>query len=402
MARVPPVLIAGGGISGLSLALALGKCGLASIVLERSAGFSEAGAGIQLGPNATRVLERIGVASRLAAHAGKPAGLMVRDGRTGRHLATLPLGDWIQARHGMPYWVAHRADLHTALLDAARAHPLVTIETGFDVAAIETGGGMIFVREHGGRQHAGLIVAGADGLWSTVRRLLWHTKAPPFTGRTATRALIPAANAPSMFDPQRMGVWLAPGVHVVHYPIRGGAEIAVVVIARDDWSEEGWGALADPAELMARTAHLAPDIRRFLGLAREWRRWALFDPPPLPCWSKGRATLLGDAAHPIMPFLAQGGAMGLEDADCLADTLAAMPHSPETALKAYERVRLPRVARVQAATRRNGWIYHLDGPLAAARNLVLRTASSEQLMKSYDWLYGWAREEVSRRRQSES
>lgn len=401
MARVPPILIAGGGISGISLALALGHRGLASIVLERATDFSEAGAGIQLGPNATRVLGRIGVASRLAAHAGKPAGLMVHDGRTGRHLATLPLGDWILARHGMPYWVAHRADLHTALLDTARAHPLVTIETGFDVTAIETSGETAIVRERSGRQHAGLIVAGADGLWSTVRRLLWHTEAPPFTGRTATRALVPATAVRATFDLQHMGVWLAPGVHVVHYPIRGGTEIAVVVIARDDWSEEGWGAPADPAELMTRTAHLAPDIRSFLGRAREWRRWALFDPPPLPCWSKGRATLLGDAAHPIMPFLAQGGAMGIEDADCLAEALAATPHSPEAALEAYERVRRPRVARVQAATRRNGWIYHLDGPLAAARNLVLRTASRERLMKTYDWLYGWTGEDAASRTTSE-
>jgi salicylate hydroxylase len=387
--KLGPVLIAGGGIGGLTLGLALASEGIASTILERAEVFSEAGAGIQLGPNAVRVLQNLGVAAPLAPMVACPQAIILLDGPSGRPLARLPLGAWIAHRHGAPYWVARRADLQTALLAVVRGSPLIEIATAFQVERFEASGEEICVFSKAGRMASGALLVGADGHWSTVRQRLWPSGALSFTGMTAARALLPAQALPCPSSEPVTSVWLAPRCHVVHYPVHGGAEMAAVVIASDHWDGRGWSAAANRATVLDKLAPFTPELRKVLSSARDWRKWALYDHAPLEHWSRGRATLLGDAAHPILPYLAQGGAMAIEDAVTLAAVLAAHQADAVGALLRYERLRRRRVSRVQSASRANGRIYHLAGPLAAARNLFLKNVPGGLIMSRYDWLYGW-------------
>jgi len=388
MATPPPILIAGGGIGGLALALALAQKGRGSIVLEQRDAFAAAGAGIQLGPNGVRVLQRLGVADALRPLVGEPEAIRVHEGGTARTLATLPLGEWIAARHGAPYWVAHRGDLHGTLLAAAAAEPRITLRPGFGLAALEQTQEGVEATSAGGEALAGRALVGADGLWSSVRQVVCPAPAPQFAGATATRAIIPAAQAGALRAPV-VGLWLTPGVHVVHYPVRAGAEIAVVVIAGEDWQGREWEAEADRKRLLARMRGFHGGLTEVLARVPQWRKWALYRLPPLPRWSAGRIALLGDAAHPMLPYLAQGGVLALEDAVVLGDCLEAHPGDEAHALRAFEAKRRARAQRVQAMSLRQGRIYHLAPPLSWARDAALRLIPGAWLMAGYDWLYGW-------------
>lgn len=383
------VLIAGGGIGGLSLALALARHGIASHVLERSKAFSEAGAGIQIGPNGMRVLALLEVHRRLDAAAGRPNAICVRDARRGRLLAALPLGDWIERRHGAPYVVTHRADLQAALLTRVREEALIEIHNGFEIADLIERADAIEARSATGEHIAGALLVGADGLWSRLRERAAPATRLEFSGRTAARAVVPASAVPHAIDAASTGVWLSPGAHVVHYPVRGGGEIAIVVVVEERFERHEWNSAADPPQLKPALAGLDPALLGLLDAAPGWRRWGLFTTPELTTWRAGRLILLGDAAHPVLPFLAQGAVLALEDAAVLANALAADLNNWPIALTTYEHRRRRRVARVQAASRRNGQVYHLAGPLARARNAALRFTSGERIMAGYDWLYGW-------------
>jgi len=388
MATPPPILIAGGGIGGLALALALAQKGRGSIVLEQRDAFAAAGAGIQLGPNGVRVLQRLGVADALRPLVGEPEAIRVHEGGTARTLATLPLGEWIAARHGAPYWVAHRGDLHGTLLAAAAAEPRITLRPGFGLASLEQTQEGVEATSAGGEALAGRALVGADGLWSSVRQVVCPAPAPQFAGATATRAIIPAAQAGALRAPV-VGLWLTPGVHVVHYPVRAGAEIAVVVIAGEDWQGREWEAEADRKRLLARMRGFHGGLTEVLARVPQWRKWALYRLPPLPRWSVGRIALLGDAAHPMLPYLAQGGVLALEDAVVLGDCLAAHPDDEASALRAFEAKRRARAQRVQAMSLRQGRIYHLAPPLSWTRDAAVRLIPGAWLMAGYDWLYGW-------------
>lgn len=389
MSMAAPVLIAGGGIGGLATAIALAQRGIPARVLERRSRLSEAGAGIQIGPNGVRALRRLGADRLLAASAARPSAITVRDGAGGTVLARLPLGDWIEKRHGAPYWVAHRRDLQTALLERTAELPLASITTGFAVADVEITNIGVRVRSDAGDAAEGIALVAADGQFSRLRRDHFTSTALGFSGKTAARTVLSAEDAAGLPDITAVGVWLAPDAHVVHYPVRAGREIAVVVIIDENWQEEDWGAPADRSRLMAALEHFSPQLQTALAAAPDWRRWALLDADPLSTWSRGRVTLLGDAAHPIQPFLAQGGAMALEDALTLADCLHANSANAEAAFLAYENARKRRTARVVSASRRNGRIYHLSGLAALARNAVLRTLPGARVLASFDWLYGW-------------
>jgi salicylate hydroxylase len=388
MAADRPVLIAGGGIGGLALALALAQRGRSSLVLERRGVLATEGAGIQLGPNGVRVLRQLGIADALRPHVGEPDSIEVHDGRSGRTLASLPLGDWLAARHGAPYWVAHRGDLHAALLAAAGRDPRITVRSGCEVASAAQTGQRVQAMCASGETVAGEALVGADGLWSSVRRAIAPGVAPQFVGATATRAVIPASQAGSLAMPV-VGLWLTPGVHVVHYPVRQGSEVAVVVIAAEDWQGTEWDAQADGALLRSRLEGFHPLLADVLARVADWRKWALHRLEPLPGWTAGRITLLGDAAHPMLPYLAQGGVMAMEDALVLARCLADGGGGVEAALLRYEDQRRTRAGRVQALSLRNGRIYHMRPPLAWARNGVLRLLPGARLMAGFDWLYGW-------------
>ena len=387
MSARQPILIAGGGIGGLALALALAKRGHDSIVLERQDGFAPIGAGIQIGPNGMRVLQALGLAEALQPFAGVPEAIVVHAGSSGRVLTRLPLGTWIANRHGAPYWVAHRGDLHRVLLDAVLADPRIAIRTGFDVVAVSEIATGVTVTARSGATETGRALIGADGLWSTVRQSFPGMPAPAFAGATATRTVIPAALAGRLAIPA-VGLWLNPQAHVVHYPVRGGSEIAVVVIAREDWQDHAWDAEADAASLVAHLAPFHSSLTDVLGGVTSWRKWALHRLPPLPSWTNGRVALLGDAAHPMLPYLAQGGALAMEDASVLADCLC-VSEDTSGSLNSYASLRRQRAQRVQTASVRQGRIYRLAPPFSHARDAVFRFVPAALLMARLDWLYDW-------------
>jgi salicylate hydroxylase len=391
MADDAPILIAGGGIGGLALALALARRGRSSIVLERQSALSADGAGIQLGPNGVRVLQGLGLARALKPWVGEPRAIEVFAGANGRRLARLPLGPWIAARHGAPYWTVHRGDLHRILGEAAGADPRIEIRTKFEVAEVAQTAGQVSVRDDEGRAVSGPVLVGADGLWSAVRASFLPDAAPRPAGATATRTVIPAPEAGLLLT-GCVGLWLGPQAHVVHYPVREGAELAVTVIAREDWQGRTWAAEADTGLLRQRLARFDPGLGQVLapaaGRQHAWRKWALNTLPTLPGWTRGRIVLTGDAAHPMLPYLAQGGALALEDALVLADCLHGAAE-PSAALVRFEALRRARARRVQAASRRQGHIYRLAAPFSWARNAVLTLAPGTWLMAGLDWLYGW-------------
>lgn len=384
-----PLLIAGGGIGGLTTALALAHRGIASRVLEKNPTFSEAGAGIQIGPNGMRVLTELGVGKALERMAAAPEAIHIFDGLSGRLLTELPLGHGIEARHGAPYVVAHRADLQSALLDRVREEPLITVTTDFAVTGIDHTGASVRVQGASGDVAEGPALVAADGVWSYVRRAVFSAAPLPFARRTAARTLIDRTAAPQPFSSLATGLWLASKAHVVHYPVRAGREIAVVVVVEDDWRSEDWNTETSLAKVLAGVTGFAAELPRFLRLGQDWRKWSLYTPTPLPRWTNGKVALLGDAAHPVLPFLAQGGVLAIEDAAVLAECVSQQPTDLASALLTYERLRQPRAAKVQAASERNGRLYHLAGPLASARNLALRAIPPVRLIASYDWLYGW-------------
>ena len=385
------VAIAGGGIGGIATALALAGHGIASDVYERRDTFPEEGAGIQIGPNGTRILQRLGVAELLQAHAATPDGLSVRDGKTGRELTRLPLGGWIAERHGAPYWTAHRRDLHAALRARAETSPLIELRTSAEIVSFATDGDSAGIRAtgaHGETLNASALVC-ADGLWSNLRKKIAPGAAPQPVGKVAYRCVIPADDLASEFTPNAVHIWLAPGAHVVHYPVNAGRDIALVVIADDTLREPGWDTSASAEAVREKVREYAPPLQALVAKSNNWRCWSLYRMPPIERWSNSHATLLGDAAHPVLPFLAQGAVLALEDAVTLAAALADRHNSVETSLQNYEHARRPRARRVVEASQRNGRIYHMAGAAALARNTTMRLAPPARVMAAFDWLYGW-------------
>jgi salicylate hydroxylase len=385
--KTPPILIAGGGIGGLATALALALRGYMSHVLERRAAFAEDGAGIQIGPNGTRILRELGIADTLRTRAGVPQAIVVHGGGAGDVLTRIPLGDWIERRHGAPYWTIHRQDLHAVLLERARSVPLINISTTARVTGFTIDGEAVTAELTGGRTLTGAALIGADGLWSSVRRALAPHVVPRFSGKSAVRAVVDARQSAAALDKDCTHIWLRPGAHIVHYPVRQGREIAIVVILDDTEASEGWSTGVTPSWLGPRIAGFPKDVRDLISAAQTWRKWSLFVDGAPRTWSRGPVTLLGDAAHPVLPFLAQGGVLALEDAVTLAACIDTAPHAI-AAMKAYERQRKARAQRVARASLRNGRIYQLDGLAARARDAALKTLPPGRLMASYDWLYG--------------
>jgi salicylate hydroxylase len=399
LASVRTVVIAGAGIGGLTLALALARRGFHVAVFETADRLEAVGAGIQLSPNASRILVALGLEEWLRPHVVIPKELMVRNSHADRVLARGPLGAAATERYGAPYWTIHRGDLQLALCDAVAATPDIALHLGAKVEDFATRDGGVTVaiaRGEQSREQPGIALIAADGLWSDLRRRLGHRATPHFAGHTAWRALVPADTAPPEFAAPAVNLWLGRDAHLVHYPVKAGRMINVVAIVRDDWREPGWTAPGLRSELLDRfpAGLWHRSARDILGAPEQWQKWALYDCAPFAHWGKGPVTLLGDAAHPMLPYLAQGAAMAIEDAAVLADCLALGPDDAPSALRAYESRRLGRTARTQNAARRNGAVYHLDqyylgGAGALLRTLALMGMGGSRLISRYDWLYGW-------------
>jgi salicylate hydroxylase len=397
----PSVLIAGAGIGGLTAALALARRGIAVALFEQAGQLAEAGAGIQLSPNATRVLIALGLAARIEPATVAPAAVRLRAARSDRDIATMPLAA-MSARLGAPYWVIHRADLQAALHDAVAREPRISMVLGahvMDFAVGRDGVRASIRRGDAVTEHAGTVLIGADGLWSGLRAHLGDASLPRAAGRTAWRAVVPAADLPARFAMPEVTLWLGADGHLVHYPIRGGSAVNIVAVARDprqsaDWSANrsaSWAADATADEVLERfpASAWASDARTLLTAPELWQKWALYDRKPSIRWGQGPVTLLGDAAHPMLPFLAQGAATAIEDAAVLADALARAPEQPRAALRAYEAARRRRTARVQRSARRNDLLYHLAWPAGTIRDAALRALGGARLLAQYDWIYGW-------------
>jgi salicylate hydroxylase len=381
------VLIAGAGIGGLSAAIALAHCGISSHVLERSKAFSTDGAGIQLGPNATRILKKWGILDALDALAVRPECIKIHDGLSGALLNSVPLGKTSLKRYGAPYLVVHRADLHKSLLEYSRDLDRVTLKRHFDVERVTESQNPVAVLSSDGAKEKGSLVIGADGLWSRIRSEVSPNSQTCFSGKTAWRTLLDISSLPTQFSEKKVGLWMAPSAHLIHYPVRAGKALNIVAVIHDTSAEQGWNIPGDSGKIETIFCDWPEAIRSLISGVETWRKWSLASMPPLKSWSRDDVVLLGDAAHPVLPFLAQGGALAIEDADALATALNNRRASQAAALQDYESARRVRASAVQSASRRMGTIYHMSGLAAYARNMVLSRRDPEALLKSYDWLY---------------
>jgi salicylate hydroxylase len=383
------ILIAGAGIGGLAAALACAQRGMDVTVLEAAKEFGEVGAGIQLGPNAMKVLAALGLEKDVLQVASLPEAIVIADAASGKPISRMLLGEAVKQKYGAAYVSMHRADLHAVLLAAVHAAG-VQLHTNQTLQNYEHSAQYICRREPDFDQKYDVLI-GADGLWSQVRSQMLKDGAPPATGHAAFRALLPAQTVPEALRTPHVRTWWARDVHVVSYPVRGGSLWNLVVLAEmPDSQEDGWSLNASHKQVMQLFKRTEPLLKELLDAGGEqqdsWKRWNLFDRKSLSAahMAQGRVALLGDAAHPMLPYLAQGAAMALEDAWVLAECLnhADVP----LALQTYAKSRATRTARVVRTASRNGQIFHHSGFMAVARDAVLALQGTGTL--GLPWLYG--------------
>jgi salicylate hydroxylase len=386
------VVVIGGGIGGISAALQLLKAGLDAHVYEQAPHIAEIGAGIQISPNASRLLLRLGLKAAMDAVGVRPATVHQRRWDNGRTLQRAPLGLEIEAAFGAPYYHFHRADLVRLLADAL---PPERLHTGHKLTGLEQKGERVVARfENGATAEADLVV-GADGIHSRVRSLVFGPEKPRFTGCVAWRGLVPAGRITHLSIGTASHSWLGPGAHVVHYWVSGGRMMNVVcVVEHGDWTQESWTDKGEVADVLARYDDWHPTVRQLIAAFPETFIWALHDRAELPCWSAGRVTLLGDACHPMLPMMAQGAAQSIEDGAALAALLKAMPDDIAGALARYEAVRKPRATKLQQASAANRTRFHLpDGDAQRARDEAM-AVSGDRSIANIGWLYTHDAEQV--------
>ena len=388
MTEEVPILIIGGGIGGMTAALALARAGFAAHIAERSPEFGEIGAGIQLAPNALRVLDGLGVLPELAALAVRPRRLVLMHADTGEHLTTVDFGEPFERRYGYAYTVMHRGDLLTVLHQACLAEDRITLETSREVTGVSDDGGAARVRfADGGGYECGAVV-GADGLWSAARTLISGDR-PVCQEFVAYRGTLPAGNGVPA-GPDDEVIWIGPGKHLVQYPIRRGELYNQVAVfrswryTRDVELTDDWGT---PAELDESFAAACDQVRAGVALINRDRRWVMYDREPLDNWTVGRITLLGDAAHPMVQYLAQGACQAIEDAGCLARQLTEYDGDIIKAFAAYQAERIPRTALIQRAARAWGQIWHDSGPVIPVLRDRILTRRDPGDYTDLDWLY---------------
>jgi salicylate hydroxylase len=330
----------------------------------------------------------LGLTEAVSALAVFPENLIMLDAITGEEVTRVPLDGRFRARFIHPYALIYRPDLLSVLLDACRGNGLIDLHTAQKVAAVDQHGNGVTARTDGGARYDGAALIGADGLWSTIRQLVVGDGKPNVAGHITYRAVLPTKEVPEDLRRWSMTFWAGEKVHLVIYPLRGGELYNLVAVFHSNRYEEGWDSFGDPAELHERFARTCEPVRTLLGKIESWRMWVLCDRPPVKNWSKGRVTLLGDAAHPMLQYLAQGACMAIEDAVCLADRVESARGDYARAFEAYQAARYLRTGRVQIMARVYGEFYHASGVARELRNMMLSARTAEQSFEAMQWLYG--------------
>jgi len=383
-----PILISGGGIGGLITAYALARQGFPVRLFEQSPEFREVGAGIQLGPNIFRVLEKIGLKDAVLADAHRPPAQEMRDALTGKLIVRIPLEEDFFQRFGGPYAVTHRADIHGTFLKVCQNSNLVTLETSRRVDSFEDTGKGVTVTLENGQKAEGRALIGCDGMWSKIRERIVGDGKPRVSGHIAYRAVLKREDVPKDLWRPEVVLWAGPRTHLVHYPLRRGELYNLVAVFHSDHYEEGWNAEGSKDLLWQHFKGQRPEVLRMLERIETWRMWVLCDREPVKNWTLGRVTLLGDAAHPMLQYLAQGACMATEDAVLLAEKARAHPDDLPAAFNAYTQDRYLRTARVQIMARVYGDFYHARGVTAELRDITLSGRTPQQSYDGIAWLYG--------------
>lgn len=384
-----PFLVAGGGIGGLAAALALARSGHAVAVFEQAERFGEIGAGIQLGPNAFHALDRLGVGQVARDAAVFIDGLVLMDALSDERVCLIPLEEDFRRTFGNPYAVAHRADLHGALLETCRAHAGVELVTRHRVVNYRQDAERVVAQFDTGGERAGIGLIGADGLRSAIRQRIVGDGEPRVSGHTTFRSVIPTSGMPADLRWNAATLWAGPGCHIVHYPLRGWELFNLVATWHSGETEAVAGQPVETETVRSAFVHLAERPRRILEAASDWRKWVLCDREPVEVWVDGRVALLGDAAHPMLQYMAQGACMALEDGVSLAENLRRAGGEVANGFRLYNAERVARTARVQLSSRLMGeYVYHPDGARRLARNAALQAKSAEDFYRSLEWLYG--------------
>lgn len=384
------IIIVGGGIGGLAAALATAEAGKSSIVLEQAAQLGEVGAGLQLGPNGMAVLDRLGVMEEIKKIAVFPKRLVLKDIYTAEELCTMDLGDAFKERYGQPYAVMHRSDLHRVLLEACEANPLITLRTNQQIQKVENKDGGVVVTNQTGETITAKAAIGADGIWSKTRPNVAQDDVVP-SGYVAYRGTLPITEITDNLDLDDVFMWIGPNLHLVQYPVRRKELYNQVVVFKSYQYEPGspnWREWGNPEEIEQRFAGSHPIVQHSLSFINRQFRWPMADRNPISNWTDGNITLLGDAAHPMLQYLAQGGVQALEDASYLADMLHKHGDNYREAFMEYQEERQPRSAKVQTTARNWGEVIHAEDPNMITLRNMLFEARTPQDYEITDWIYG--------------
>ena len=383
-----PLLIVGGGIGGLATALAASRAGHRAHVIEKAEEFTEIGAGLQLAPNATRMLDRLGILDEIQKHAIFPTRAVLMDAASGQEITSLNFGKKFREHFGYPYIVMHRGDLLAVELAACRATPLITLEKNKDAVRIEDLGDGARVECADGSIYECDALVGADGLWSRARKVVHDDGDPICAQFVAYRGTVPIEEAPEGADFDGVTLWVGPDLHFVQYVVRRGELFNQVAVFRSYQYKEGsddWGTVE---ELEAHFGRMCPRVQNALVRIKRNRRWPMLDRFPIPNWTRNRITVLGDAAHPMLQYIAQGACQALEDAVCLGENLQKYGDDAARAFLAYQEPRAIRTARVQAISRFFGEVKHIHGVGITLRNSLLAKRAPDDF-EYFEWLYGY-------------
>jgi len=387
MGKPLSIVVAGGGIGGLAAACVLGRQGHEVTVLEQSSAFGEIGAGIQLGPNIFRMFDLLGLTEAIGKVAFFPTGLAMNDVRTGEQVIRVPLGDMADAAYGYPYGVIYRVDIHNVFLEACKAQPTVKLRTSSKVEGYAQDGQGVTVKLADGETLRADALIGADGLWSRVRQEVVGDGKPRVSGHIAYRAVLRRDEVPAHLWSDDVLLWGGEKTHLVHYPLRRGELFNLVAVFHSNKYDEGWNTFGDSAELTERFAQAVPQVRELLDKIETWKMWVLCDREPVKNWSDGRVTLLGDAAHPMLQYLAQGAGQAIEDAVVLGEALKHTGNDVASAFQKYQKARYLRTGRVQLTARFYGDIYNASGVARELRNRMFQSGEEAAGFAGLSWMY---------------